>query len=49
MRGRHRIDGLTLTMAWDDGKTDPRLLITDPKSPRGAIWLDGKSYARSKP
>jgi hypothetical protein len=49
MRGRYRIDGLTLTMTWDNGKTDTRLLITDPKSPKGAIWLDGKGYARSKP
>jgi hypothetical protein len=45
-RGRYRIDGITLHMRFDDGSEERRILVTDPASPKGAIWLDGRGYAR---
>lgn len=44
--GRYRIDGLTLAIRWDDGTSEHRLLIANPKDPKTAIWLDGEGYAR---
>lgn len=46
--GSYRIDGLMLRIRYDDGSEEARLLITDPKDPTGAIWLDGRGYAQSK-
>ncbi|AUT02185.1 hypothetical protein CLI64_18330 [Nostoc sp. CENA543] len=47
-RGRYRIQGLTLNITYDDGSQERRILITDPKDPKSAIWLDGISYVRRK-
>lgn len=44
--GRYRIDGLTLHIRYDDGSTEKRILITDPKEPVKVIWLDGTGYVR---
>lgn len=45
-RGRYRIDGLVLTLDWDDGSRESRLIVADPKDPKTAIWLDGTGYVR---
>jgi hypothetical protein len=45
-RGRYRIDGLLLHINYDDGSAERRILITDPKDPKSAIWLDGLGYVR---
>ena len=47
-RGTYRIEGLQLRITYDDGSTEQRLLITDPKDPKGAIWLDGHSYVQRR-
>jgi hypothetical protein len=47
-RGRYRIQGLTLYITYDDGSSERRILITDPKDPNSVIWLDGVSYVRRK-
>ncbi len=44
--GRYRVNGLLLEIVYDDGTRESRVLITDPDSPRGAIWLDGHGYSR---
>ncbi len=46
-RGRYRIeDGLLLHISYDDGSSERRILVTDPKNPKGAIWLDGVGYVQ---
>ncbi|BAY90217.1 MULTISPECIES: hypothetical protein [unclassified Tolypothrix] len=45
-RGRYRIEGLMLYINYDDGSSERRILITDPKDPKSVIWLDGVSYVR---
>ncbi len=47
-RGRYRIAGLMLYINYDDGSSERRILITDPKDPKSVIWLDGVSYVRRK-
>jgi hypothetical protein len=47
-RGRYQIDGLMLRMTYDDGSTEQRLIIANPKDPKTAIWLDGTGYSRRK-
>ena len=47
-RGRYRIEGLTLHITYADGSTEQRILITDPKDPKGAIWIDGKGYPQRR-
>ncbi len=47
-RGRYRIDGITLSITYDDGSSESRLIVTDPKDPTGAIWLDGIGYAQRR-
>jgi hypothetical protein len=47
-RGRYQIDGLTLRMTYDDGSTEERLIIADPKDPKTAIWLDGSGYSKRR-
>jgi hypothetical protein len=42
-RGRYQIDGLGLNITYDDGSTERRILITDPKEST-VIWLDGVGY-----
>jgi hypothetical protein len=45
-RGRYQIDGLTLRMTYDDGSSEERLIIANPKDPKTAIWLDGSGYSK---
>jgi hypothetical protein len=33
-------------IAYDDGSTEQRVVITDPGDPKAAIWLDGTGYVR---
>ncbi len=47
-RGTYRIDGLTLSMAFDDGSTEQRILVADPSDPKTAIWLDGYGYVQRR-
>jgi hypothetical protein len=44
-RGRYAIDGYTLTLIYADGKTERRMIVTDPADP-SVIWLDGNGYTR---
>jgi len=44
--GTYRIDGLALRIRWSDGGSDSHILVTDPRDPKSAIWLDGHAYAR---
>lgn len=45
-RGTYRIDGLTLTITYEDGRRESQIIVTDPKDPKGAIWLDGVGYVQ---
>lgn len=45
-RGRYSIDGLTLGIRYDDGSSEQRILIADPKGAAKAIWLDGTGYVK---
>ena len=45
-RGRYQIDGITFVISYDDGSTESRILVTDPKDANSAIWLDGAGYVR---
>jgi len=45
-KGRYTIDGLTLRIRYEDGSSEQRILIADPKKPGGAIWLDGAGYVK---
>jgi hypothetical protein len=47
-RGTYRIDGLTLSIAFDDGSTERRILVADPSDPKTAIWLDGYGYVQRR-
>ena len=46
-KGRYRVEGLTLRIAYEDGTTESFVLVTDPKDPR-AIWLDGVGYTQAR-
>lgn len=45
-QGRYRIEGLTLSIRYDDGTMEQRILIADPNNPGKAIWLDGVGYVK---
>ena len=47
-RGTYRVEGVMLTITYDDGSVEQRILIADPKVPTGAIWLDGAGYAKRR-
>lgn len=47
-QGSYRIGGVMLNIRYDDGSEESRLIITDPKDPTGAIWLDGQGYAQRR-
>jgi len=47
-QGSYRIDGVMLNIRYDDGGEETRLIVTDPKDPSGAIWLDGQGYAQRR-
>jgi hypothetical protein len=47
-RGQYRIDGLTLTIAYDNGSSERRILVADPSDPKTAIWLDGDGYVQRR-
>ncbi len=42
-RGRYRIEGLILNIAYDNKSNEQFLIVSDPKDP-SVIWLDGTSY-----
>jgi hypothetical protein len=46
--GRYRIEGLKLTITYDDKSVEQRILITNPDDPESSIWLDGVGYAFTK-
>lgn len=46
--GRYRTDGLVLRIDYDDGSREQRILITDPESPGGTLWLDGVAYVEHR-
>jgi uncharacterized protein DUF6683 len=43
--GTYTIDGYVLTLAYGDGTTEWRTIVSDPKDPK-TMWIDGASYAR---
>jgi len=43
--GRFTIDGLTLTITYDDGRRDTAILMTHPTD-KDIIWIDGVAYTR---
>ena len=47
-RGHYRIDGLSLTIAYDNGAIERRIIVADPSDPKTAIWLDGESYTQDE-
>ena len=46
-RGRYSIDGLTLSITYDDGATESVILVTDPKDP-DVIWLNGRGFVKAE-
>lgn len=44
-RGRYSIEGYTLTLKYDSGRVERRLLVADPADPR-TLWLDGDGWVR---
>ncbi|RYZ13806.1 MAG: hypothetical protein EON61_05965 [Alphaproteobacteria bacterium] len=42
-RGRYRVEGLMLNIAYDNKASEQFLIVSDPKDP-SVIWLDGRSY-----
>jgi hypothetical protein len=47
--GRYRVDGFMLVIQYDDGTSENRILIADPKDEgKGTMWLDGEGYVRRK-
>jgi hypothetical protein len=47
--GRYHIEGLTLVIEYDDGSSERRVIIADPKDGgKGTMWLDGKGYVVRK-
>jgi hypothetical protein len=47
-RGKYSIDGLVLTIEYDSGAKESRILVADPSDPNTAIWLDGSGYAKRR-
>jgi hypothetical protein len=47
-RGHYRIDGLTLTISYDNGVSERRMIVADPSDPKTAIWLDGEGYTQER-
>jgi hypothetical protein len=45
--GRYAIDGYTLTLRYDDGRVEQRMITADPKE-LNVIYLDGDGYIRQK-
>jgi hypothetical protein len=45
--GRYAIDGYTLTLRYDDGRIEQRMITADPKE-LNVIYLDGDGYIRQK-
>ena len=37
-----------LHISYADGSAEHRILIADPKDPKGAIWLDGQGYVQRR-
>jgi hypothetical protein len=45
--GRYSINGYTLMLNYADGRTERRMIVTDPANTK-AIWLDGTGYTKRK-
>jgi len=45
-KGRYTVDGLMLKIRYEDGSSEQRILIADPKDPGKVIWLDGAGYVK---
>jgi hypothetical protein len=45
--GRYAINGYTLMLSYADGRTERRMIVTDPADTK-VIWLDGTGYTRRK-
>jgi hypothetical protein len=43
--GSYEINGYVLTLTFFDGRTERRMIVTDPTDLK-VIWLDGEGYAR---
>ncbi len=43
-RGSYSVEGLTLVIQYDDGSSERRVIVADPKDPKTAIWLDGVGF-----
>jgi len=47
--GRYRVEGLVLVIDFDDGSSERRIIVADPKDEgRGTMWLDGTAYTFEK-
>ncbi|MBM3484904.1 MAG: hypothetical protein FJX66_16650, partial [Alphaproteobacteria bacterium] len=46
-RDRYSIDGLTLSITYDDGASESVILVTDPKDP-DVIWLNGRGFVKAE-
>lgn len=47
--GRYHIEGLILVIEYDDGSSERRVIIADPKDAgTGTMWLDGEGYVVRK-
>jgi hypothetical protein len=47
--GHYHIEGLTLVIEYDDGSSERRVIIADPKDGgKGTMWLDGEGYVVRK-
>lgn len=44
-RGRYDLAGYTLTLRYDDGRVERRLIVADPTDAK-TIWLDGEGWVR---
>ncbi len=44
-RGRYTIDGIMLSLLFDDGTLHSYVLVTDPDDAGSVIWLDGVAYS----
>lgn len=45
-QGTYEIDGYTLTLHYDDGRTEARMIVMDLSDPKSVLWLDGDGYVR---
>jgi carotenoid cleavage dioxygenase-like enzyme len=41
--GQYEIDGYVLTLRYQDGRVEQRLIVTDAADPK-VVWIDGNGY-----